>query len=116
VIRKQDRIGPETATALVDFYILAGIVYQAPDLNSIIQSRVLNSALNLKTALEEFTAIATFNPSIGYAWKHQQEAQKPRTNSSPSKSRKSDRLIQAPNEFTRFQMKVNMLMKNLKDD
>ena len=114
VIRKQDRIGPETATPLVDFYILAGVVYQAPDLNSIIQSRVLNSALNLKTALEEFQAIATFNPSIGHTWKHQQEAKKLKT--TKSKSKGAERPIQGPTEYTKFQMKVNLLMKSFNDN
>jgi mediator of RNA polymerase II transcription subunit 6 len=113
VIRKQDRIGPDTATPLVDFYILAGIVYQAPDLNSIIQSRILNSALNLKTALEEFQAIAIFNPSIGHSWKHQQEAQKFKTTSSKPKG--LERASQGPTEYTRFQMKVNSLMKNFNE-
>lgn len=106
VIRKQDRTSPENATPLVDYYILAGVVYQAPDLNSIIQSRVLNSTLNLKSALEEFQALSTFNPSTGYSWKSQQA----------SKASKTTDRIQRPDEFTRFQMKVGTLMKNFSEN
>lgn len=113
VIRKQHRISPEIATPLVDFYILAGIVYQAPDLNSIIQSRVLNSALNLKTALEEFHAISTFNPSIGHSWRHQQEIPKPKLT---SKAKNMERPTQGPKEYTRFQVKVNSLMKSFSEN
>lgn len=59
VIRKQHRNGPESTNPLVDYYILAGVVYQAPDLNSIVQSRVLNASLNLKGALDDFLEIKT---------------------------------------------------------
>lgn len=107
VIRKQDRIGPESATPLVDYYILAGVVYQAPDLNSIIQSRVLNSTLNLKSALEEFQELSTFNPSSGYSWKSQRD----------NKATKAvERTHQRPDEYTRFQMKVGALMKNFSEN
>lgn len=106
VIRKQDRTSPETVTPLVDYYILAGVVYQAPDLNSIIQSRVLNSALNLRSALAEFQGIATFNPSTGHSWTFQNE----------KKATKSTDRTQRPEEFTRFQVKVSHLMKNLSEN
>lgn len=108
VIRKQDRIGPDpqAVTPLVDYYILAGIVYQAPDLNSIIQSRVLNSALNLKSALEEFQALSSFNPSTGYSWSSQHQT---------SKASKSSDKMQRIDEFSRFQMKVGSLMKSFSE-
>lgn len=116
VIRKQNRISPETATPLADYYILAGVVYQAPDLNSIIQSRVLNSALNLRSALEEFQSISTFNPSTGYTWKHHLQQQQQLASVSGSKSTASKQISaarqQGPNEFTRFQMKIGSLLKN----
>lgn len=105
VIRKQDRTAPDAATPLVDYYILAGVVYQAPDLNSIIQSRVLNSALNLKSALEEFQSICSFNPSTGYSWKHQQAVE----------STKAKERGHRPEEFTRFQQKLGALMKNFSE-
>lgn len=106
VIRKQDRIGQDAATPLVDYYILAGFVYQAPDLNSIIQSRVLNGALNLKSALEEFQEISSFNPLTGYSWKFPQS----------NKTSKTVEKTQRADEFTRFQMKVATLMKNFSEN
>lgn len=106
VIRKQDRQGPDTTTPLVDYYILAGVVYQAPDLNSIIQSRVLNSALNLQSALEEFQALSTFNPNTGYSWKSKQQ----------QKATKSTERLQRPDEFTRFQAKIGAIMKSFSEN
>jgi len=44
VIRKQHRHSPTHATPLADYYIIAGIVYQAPDLISVINSRIVSSA------------------------------------------------------------------------
>lgn len=43
VIRKQHRHSPTHATPLADYYIIAGIVYQAPDLISVINSRIVSS-------------------------------------------------------------------------
>lgn len=106
VIRKQERVSQDFVTALVDYYILAGVVYQAPDLNSIIQSRVANCTLNLKTALEDFQALSSFSPSAGYSWKSQQPT---KTNS------KASEITQRPNEFSRFQMKIGALMKNFSE-
>lgn len=45
VIRKQHRHSPTQATPLADYYIIAGIVYQAPDLASVLNSRLVSSAL-----------------------------------------------------------------------
>jgi len=42
VIRKQHRHSPTHATPLADYYIIAGIVYQAPDLISVINSRLVS--------------------------------------------------------------------------
>lgn len=41
VIRKQHRHNPQEATPLADYYIIAGIVYKAPDLCSVISSRIV---------------------------------------------------------------------------
>lgn len=105
VIRKQDRIGPDSVTPLVDYYILAGIVYQAPDLNSIIQARVLNSTLNLQSALEEFQSMSLFSPSSGYSWKSQ-------TNSSNNINKVLERAQAQQEPLTRFQLKVSSLIES----
>lgn len=106
IIRKQERLGPDSATPLEDYYVLAGVVYQAPDLNSILQSRVLNSALNLKSALEEFRGISCFNANTGHSWKFEQT----------SKTSKSTERTQRPDEFTKFQVKAGNLVKNFSEN
>ena len=42
VIRKQHRHSPTQATPLADYYIIAGVVYQAPDLMSVLNSRLVS--------------------------------------------------------------------------
>lgn len=44
VIRKQHRHGPSPnqVIPLADYYIIAGIVYQAPDLASVLNSRLVS--------------------------------------------------------------------------
>lgn len=41
VIRKQHRHSPQQVTPLADYYIIAGVVYQAPDLASVLNSRLV---------------------------------------------------------------------------
>lgn len=50
VVRKQHRYSPSQATPLADYYIIAGIVYQAPDLASVVNSRLVNIFIEHKTA------------------------------------------------------------------
>ena len=45
VIRKQHRHSATVITPLADFYIIAGVVYQAPDLGSVINSRIVRKCL-----------------------------------------------------------------------
>lgn len=42
VIRKQHRHSPTLAAPLADYYIIAGVVYQAPDLGSIVSSKLVS--------------------------------------------------------------------------
>lgn len=42
VIRKQHRHGVTETTPIADYYIIAGMVYKAPDLASVINSRMVN--------------------------------------------------------------------------
>lgn len=41
VIRKQHRHSPQQVTPLADYYIIAGVVYQAPDLANVLNSRLV---------------------------------------------------------------------------
>lgn len=43
VIRKQHRYSPSEATPMADYYIIAGTVYQAPDLCSVFNSRLVRT-------------------------------------------------------------------------
>lgn len=42
VIRKQHRHSPTLASPVADYYIIAGVVYQAPDLGSVVSSRLVS--------------------------------------------------------------------------
>jgi len=53
VIRKQQRHSPTRVTPLADYYITNGIVYQAPDLGSVLNSRLVTTINHLQSAFEE---------------------------------------------------------------
>ncbi|XP_014281926.1 mediator of RNA polymerase II transcription subunit 6 [Halyomorpha halys] len=68
VIRKQQRYSPQQTTPLADYYIIAGKVYQAPDLGSVLNSRILSSVHHLQSAFEEASSYSRYHPSKGYFW------------------------------------------------
>lgn len=68
VIRKQHRYSPTSATPVADYYIIAGVVYQAPDLGSIVSSRLLSTVHHLQSAFDEASGCSRYHPSKGYYW------------------------------------------------
>lgn len=68
VIRKQHRYSINQVTPLADYYIIAGYVYQAPDLNSLISSRLASGIHNLLSAFEEAHSYMRYHPTKGYTW------------------------------------------------
>ena len=76
VIRKQHRHSPTQVTPLADYYIVAGYVYQAPDLESVINSRMLNAIHHLTSAFEEVQNYFKFHPSDGYSWNFKKEPER----------------------------------------
>lgn len=68
VIRKQHRSSPVQIAPLADYYILAGTVYQAPDLQSVVNSRLTTSVHNLISAFDETISYMKYHPTKGYSW------------------------------------------------
>uniref|UniRef100_A0AAR2JBZ1 Mediator of RNA polymerase II transcription subunit 6 n=1 Tax=Pygocentrus nattereri TaxID=42514 RepID=A0AAR2JBZ1_PYGNA len=79
IIRKQQRQSPTQVVPLADYYIIAGVVYQAPDLGSVISSRVLSAVHGIQSAFDEAMSFCRYHPSKGYWWhfKDQEEREKP---------------------------------------
>jgi len=72
VIRKQQRHSPTHITPISDYYIVAGTIYQAPDLCSVVNSRLLSSISHLQSAFEEARSYVKYHPAKGYRWDFQQ--------------------------------------------
>ncbi|XP_071650399.1 mediator of RNA polymerase II transcription subunit 6 isoform X1 [Temnothorax longispinosus] len=68
VIRKQHRHSPTLASPVADYYIIAGVVYQAPDLGSVVSSRLLSTVHHLQSAFDEASSCSRYHPSKGYSW------------------------------------------------
>ncbi|XP_057660678.1 mediator of RNA polymerase II transcription subunit 6 [Diorhabda carinulata] len=105
VIRKQHRQSPQQAIALADYYIIAGIVYQAPDLASVLNSRLLSAVHHLQSSFEESSGFAKYHPSKGYSWdfKSQRVAEK---------SKKEEKPREEPSSLFQRQ-RVDMLLGEL---
>ena len=92
VIRKQTRHSPTQVTLrnerlynlynlmqvtpVTDYYIIAGVIYQAPDLGSVLNSRILTGVGHLQKAFEEAREYSRYHPSRGYWWDFGKEKEK----------------------------------------
>lgn len=74
VIRKQHRHSPSMVVPLANYYIIAGVIYQAPDLKSILESKLLTAMHSLQSAFEECFNYARFHPSVDYSWSFDQDS------------------------------------------
>ncbi|CAB3385832.1 Hypothetical predicted protein [Cloeon dipterum] len=94
VIRKQHRHSPAQATPLTDYYIIAGVVYQAPDLGSVFSSRILSAVHNLQGAFDDTISFSRYHPSKGYSWEFKDKNQKVAAASTSKKSSDREEVIQ----------------------
>lgn len=112
VIRKQHRHSPTEATPMADYYIIAGTVYQAPDLASVFNSRLLSTVHHLQGAFEEASGYARYHPSKGYTWDF--SANKSLSEKSKSQTKKSTSNVKDDAASSLFQrQRVDMLLGEL---
>lgn len=114
VIRKQHRYSPTQVTPICDYYIIAGVVYQAPDLNSLINSRILSTVHHLQSAFDEAHGYSRYHPSKGYWW----EFSKDSDNKDAFNKDKSEKAVKEKTKeettSTKFQRKrVDILLSEL---
>ncbi|CAF0707501.1 unnamed protein product [Brachionus calyciflorus] len=72
IIRKVQRTSKKDVIPLSYYYILHGIVYQAPDLMSALSSRLEMTSHYLQECLETSFGFYKYNPSKGYHWEFNQ--------------------------------------------
>ncbi|CAL4059405.1 unnamed protein product [Meganyctiphanes norvegica] len=68
IVRKQHRYSPTQTTPLNNYHVIAGEVYQTPDLSAIINSRLLSAVSQLNGAFTEHQSFSQYHPSRGYWW------------------------------------------------
>ena len=90
VIRKQTRHSPTQVTPVTDYYIIAGVIYQAPDLGSVLNSRILTGVGHLQKAFEEAREYSRYHPSRGYWWDFGQEKEKEKEEGTKKKEKKEE--------------------------
>ncbi|XP_033125836.1 mediator of RNA polymerase II transcription subunit 6-like [Anneissia japonica] len=106
VIRKQHRFSPTNVTPLADYYIIAGVIYQAPDLCSVLNARMLTAAFNIQSAFEETLSFSRYKSSCGYWWEFKDKAKQEKEKKKPKKE-------EPASMFQR--QKVDVLLSKLAD-
>jgi mediator of RNA polymerase II transcription subunit 6 len=68
VIKKQLRDSPDKVTPLSTYYIIDSVIYQAPSLRSVCNSRLVKSVFHLHNAFKEISEFVDFDPITNYQW------------------------------------------------
>jgi len=90
IIRLQHRHNINHVMPIAHYYIVAGTIYQAPDLSSVINSRMLNTVHSLESAFEEAQSFSRYHPSKGYWWEFKDQAQTEKLMNKEKKKRKEE--------------------------
>merc|ERR1711874_225296 len=99
-------MGPTQSTPVCDYYILGGVVYQAPDLGSVMNSRLLSGISHLQGAFEEAGGYSRYHPSRGYWWDFGREKEE--------EKKKKDKKQEKEEPSSMFQRRrVDMLLDQL---
>ena len=93
VIRKQMRHSSTHVIPLAFYYILAGYVYQCPDIGSLINSRLLSTIHKVQSAFADAQSYSRYNPSKGYWWEFK-DAPKEKPDKKPNKALEPATLFQ----------------------
>ncbi|GJQ66252.1 MED6 [Trypoxylus dichotomus] len=88
-------------------YVIPGVVYQAPDLASVLNSRLLSTVHHLQAAFEEASGFSRYHPSKGYSWDFKSQ----RGNTEKPKP-KEDKPREEPSSLFQRQ-RVDMLLSEL---
>lgn len=89
VIRKQIRHSPTQVTPVSDYYIIAGVVYQAPDLGTLLNSRITSAVSHLQSGFVEAIGYSKYHPSKGYWWDFGKDKEKVKKVKAPKKEEPS---------------------------
>ncbi|CAL8301958.1 unnamed protein product [Boreogadus saida] len=110
IIRKQQRQAPSqggpVTVPLADYYIIAGVVYQAPDLGSVIGSRVLSAVHGIQSAFDEAMSYCRYHPSKGYSWNFKDQEEREKAKPKSKKKEEPSSLFQ--------RQRVDMLLLDLR--
>jgi len=69
IIRKQQRYSPSQVAPLAAYHIIAGQVFQTPDVGSVINSRLASATAHLNASFTELSSLSSYHPSKGYSWR-----------------------------------------------
>uniref|UniRef100_A0A8C5KST2 Mediator of RNA polymerase II transcription subunit 6 n=1 Tax=Jaculus jaculus TaxID=51337 RepID=A0A8C5KST2_JACJA len=94
IIRKQQWQLPAQVIPLADYYIIAGVIYQAPDLGSVINSRVLTAVYGIQSAFEEAMSYCRYLPSKGYWWHFKDHEKQDKAKPKPKRKEEPSSIFQ----------------------
>lgn len=113
IVRKQHRYSPAQQTPLNNYHIIAGEIYQTPDLSAIINSRLLSAATQLNGAFTEHQSFSQYHPSRGYWWHFRNKQHEIEEAKRKEKEKKSGSTIREEPASVFQRRRVDMLLADL---
>ncbi|KAF1751488.1 hypothetical protein GCK72_018042 [Caenorhabditis remanei] len=117
IICKQRRNSPTNVSPISYYYIISGNVHQAPDMYSLIQSRLLGALEPLRNAFGEVTNYSRYNTAKGYYWEFKNKPNVKKRDED-KKDDEEEKLEERSTNFqkTRTMMLVNQLFSEMPAD
>ncbi|CAD5226245.1 unnamed protein product [Bursaphelenchus okinawaensis] len=119
VIRKQRRTSVSQYQPLAFYYVLNGVVYQAPSIYTIAQSRLVGAVEPLKKGFTEALSYLRFNVNKGYYWEFKDGQKKSGSKEEPQEVPNSQKKEDEPwnTRATPYQHnRTEMLLAYLKEE
>ncbi|CAB3397817.1 unnamed protein product [Caenorhabditis bovis] len=111
VICKQRRNNTLNVTPLAYYYIINGLCLQAPDMYSVVQSKLLGALEPLRNAFQEVTNYSRYNAAKGYYWEFKSNKGKKKEDET-----KDEEKMKAERATMFQQTRTNMILYQLRDE
>uniref|UniRef100_A0A2P2HWW8 Mediator of RNA polymerase II transcription subunit 6 n=1 Tax=Hirondellea gigas TaxID=1518452 RepID=A0A2P2HWW8_9CRUS len=114
IVRKQQRYSPNHATPLASYHIIAGQVFQTPDIGTVLNSRLASALSHISGSFSELSSYSQYHPSKGYWWHFHNKTQQQLDQQNTSKENKDKKLSVKEEAATMFQRRrVEALLQDI---
>ncbi|ULT90460.1 hypothetical protein L3Y34_008654 [Caenorhabditis briggsae] len=110
IVCKQRRNNATNVSPIAYYYVINGSVHQAPDMHTLVQSRLLGALEPLRNAFGEVTNYSRYNTAKGYYWEFKNKPSMKKKEEEKLKKEEDERKLEE--RSTNFQKARTMMLLN----